>query len=60
MRGEISQFPRGENGFGLDSIFVPEGYTKTWGEMTEEEQNQTSVRKLALKKLQEYLRVSSV
>jgi len=54
MLGQISKTPRGDNGFGLDSIFIPDGWTKTWGEM-EEEQIESSVRRLALAKLQKYL-----
>src|SRR3989344_3516868 len=32
-RGTITPAPRGERGFGWDPVFVPEGGTKTWGEM---------------------------
>lgn len=55
MHGAISEKPRGENGFGTDSIFIPDGYSKTWGEMGGDEQIKTSVRRIALKKLCEYL-----
>ena len=55
MNGEIAHFPRGENGFGWDSIFIPKGHTKTWGEMDDKEQRQTSMRRIALQKLQQYL-----
>lgn len=55
IEGKIASRPRGESGFGTDSIFIPKGHTKTWGEMTEAEQIETSVRRLALKKLQKYL-----
>jgi non-canonical purine NTP pyrophosphatase (RdgB/HAM1 family) len=58
MPGVISEKPRGENGFGADSVFVPNGYSKTWGEMNDEEQIETSVRKIALKKLKEYLELA--
>lgn len=60
ITGEITKEPRGENGFGLDSIFIPDGYTKTWGQMNDEEQNETSVRKLALKKLHAYLQENKI
>lgn len=46
--------PRGE-GFGWDPIFQPEGYTKTFGELTPEEKNSFSMRKIAAEKLKEYL-----
>lgn len=40
--------PRGENGFGFDSVFVPEGSTKTYGEMSVEEKNSVSHRAKAI------------
>lgn len=43
--------PRGKNGFGWDSVFQPEGYSKTFGEMYREEKNKISHRFLALQKL---------
>jgi non-canonical purine NTP pyrophosphatase (RdgB/HAM1 family) len=46
--------PRG-TGFGWDPIFQPEGYNKTFGELTAEEKNSFSMRKLAIEKLKEYL-----
>ena len=46
--------PRGE-GFGWDPIFQLEGYDKTFGEMSAEEKNKISMRKIALEKLREYL-----
>lgn len=47
--------PRGENGFGFDSCFVPDGHTRTQAEMTPEEKNQISYRYLAAKALTEAL-----
>lgn len=46
---------RGE-GFGWDPIFQPEGYSKTFGELTTEEKNSFSMRKVALEKLEEVLK----
>ncbi|MEK6948326.1 MAG: non-canonical purine NTP pyrophosphatase [Nanoarchaeota archaeon] len=46
--------PRGDNGFGWDKIFVPEGYYKTFAEMSHEEKNSISMRKIAFEKLKEY------
>ncbi|HEX9722192.1 MAG TPA: non-canonical purine NTP pyrophosphatase [Candidatus Paceibacterota bacterium] len=54
-RGTITKEPKGERGFGWDPIFTPDGYTKTWSEMTEEEQKETSMRRVALKQLEAYL-----
>jgi len=50
--GSISETPRGERGFGWDPIFIPKGHNKTWGEMTPDEQKETSMRRIALKKLE--------
>ncbi|MEI6533637.1 MAG: non-canonical purine NTP pyrophosphatase [Candidatus Roizmanbacteria bacterium] len=55
INGSIAHSPKGLNGFGWDAIFIPTGYQKTRGEMNPEEQNNTSMRKIALKKLQLYL-----
>ena len=42
--GYISTEARGTNGFGWDEIFMPEGESKTYAEMTLEEKNRTSMR----------------
>lgn len=53
--GCIAEGPRGEMGFGWDPIFIPNGYDKTWAEMTDDEKHTTSMRKIALEKLSEFL-----
>ncbi len=55
-KGSIADAPRGEMGFGWDPIFIPDGYTKTWAEMTDDEKHATSMRKIALKKMTKFLR----
>ena len=47
--------PRGE-GFGWDPIFQPEGYEKTFGELSSEEKNSFSMRRIAVEKLREFLK----
>lgn len=47
--------PRGEDTFGWNLIFQPEGYNKTFAEMTREERNKISMRRIAAEKLKEYL-----
>jgi non-canonical purine NTP pyrophosphatase (RdgB/HAM1 family) len=54
--GSIAISPRGERGFGWDPSFIPEGHSKTWGEMDAEEQKETSMRRIALKKLEAHLK----
>ena len=56
INGTVADLPKGERGFGWDPIFIPEGKTKTWGEMEAEEQKEASMRRVALKKLEEYLK----
>ena len=54
--GSIAKKPQGELRFGWDPIFIPKGYTETWAEMSADEKHQTSMRKIALKKLKKYLK----
>ena len=51
--GKISLEERGDNGFGYDSIFIPDGFDKTFAEMSHEEKNQISHRSRALKNLRD-------
>ena len=46
---------KGEQGFGWDPIFKPNGFNKTFAEMSTEEKNQISMRRIALNKLKKYL-----
>lgn len=54
--GIIANTPRGDSGFPSDTIFIPRGQDKTWAEMNPEEQSATSIRRMALKKLEADLR----
>ena len=54
-RGTISEAERGKGGFGYDPIFVPEGDTRTFGEMTVAEKNKVSHRARAVDALLGYL-----
>lgn len=47
--------PSGEDGFGWDSIFIPEGYTKTFAELSPEEKEAISMRTIALQKFEKYI-----
>jgi XTP/dITP diphosphohydrolase len=60
IKGEILSERRGNQGFGYDSVFVPEGKSKTFAEMTMEEKNKLSHRAIAIKKLSKFLNASNV
>ena len=55
MNGSLTYPPRGRNGFGYDPIFVPEGGSQTYGELTQTEKNQTNHRARAFDKFKAYL-----
>lgn len=55
VRGKIARQPRGSAGFGYDPIFIPEGYTETFGQLGTEVKNQLSHRARAFQKLQAHL-----
>ena len=42
---------RGENGFGYDPVFVPQGLAKTSAELSDQEKDQISHRGIALRKI---------
>lgn len=51
VEGTITTEERGESGFGYDSMFVPKGETRSFGEMTADEKAAISHRKRALEAL---------
>ena len=54
-RGTIAEAERGKGGFGYDPIFVPEGDTRTFAEMSVPEKNKVSHRARAVDALLAYL-----
>lgn len=56
VKGKITHHHRGDEGFGYDPIFIPEGYSKTFAEMSQDEKNRISHRGLAIQKLVKYLK----
>ena len=53
--GSIIWPPRGNLGFGYDPIFIPKGYNKTFGELSNKTKNNISHRVIAFKKLLNFL-----
>ena len=56
VKGEITEEKRGDSGFGYDPIFIPEGFSKSFAQMTNEEKNSISHRFRATEKLNDYLK----
>jgi non-canonical purine NTP pyrophosphatase (RdgB/HAM1 family) len=54
INGKIVE-PRGTNGFAWDTIFEVGGTGKTFAEMTAEEKNAISMRRIAFEKLRKFL-----
>ena len=55
INGEITQHKIGNKGFGYDSIFRPNNFVKTFGEMSFLEKNKISHRAIAINKLKKFL-----
>jgi XTP/dITP diphosphohydrolase len=53
--GYLLEEPRGNDGFGYDPIFVPDGYDQTFGELPLEIKNQISHRGKALRAMAAFL-----
>lgn len=56
--GVVSDSIRGDNGFGWDKVFIPNGYDQTFAEMPSKLKNSISHRGMALKKLRDFLKVN--
>ncbi len=54
INGTITKEKHGSSGFGYDPVFQPEGYDKTFAEMSLEEKNKISHRGLAMIKMLNY------
>lgn len=55
VEGRIIEHETGNEGFGYDPLFMPEGSDRTFAEMTTEGKNAVSHRARAVRKLAEYL-----
>jgi XTP/dITP diphosphohydrolase len=56
INGKVILEERGDSGFGYDSMFIPQGYIETFGELQSEIKNSLSHRGRALAKALEFLR----
>jgi len=56
VEGKVIPEERGSEGFGYDCMFIPQGYTETFGELQAEIKNSLSHRGRALAKVLEFLR----
>ena len=56
INGTIITEKKGANGFGYDPIFVPNGYSKTFAELSSQEKSSISHRAIAVQKMMEVLR----
>lgn len=56
VNGSIINEKKGDNGFGYDPIFVPDGFDKTFAQMTFEEKNQISHRAKAVMQMIDFLK----
>ena len=55
VNGYISNKKLGKNGFGYDSIFIPDGYNKTFGQMKFSQKKKIDHRFAAFKKIKKFL-----
>jgi XTP/dITP diphosphohydrolase len=53
--GTIATSPRGDNGFGYDPIFIPDGFVQTFGELDDTLKRAISHRALATELIIRYL-----
>jgi XTP/dITP diphosphohydrolase len=55
IMGKIIETKIGNEGFGYDPIFVPDGYTKTFAQLTLAEKSNLSHRAIAVKKMMTFI-----
>ena len=55
ISGTISKVIKGNNGFGYDPVFIPNGASKTFGEMSTKNKNKFSHRSIATNKFINFL-----
>lgn len=56
VTGKIADAPRGENGFGYDPVFIPDGYDRTFAELGDEIKDRISHRARAFEQTEAFIR----
>ncbi len=56
VKGTIAHAPAGDNGFGYDPVFIPEGYDKTFAQLGSEVKDRISHRARAFEQAIAYIR----
>lgn len=60
LGGHIAEIPAGENGYGWDQIFIPDGYTVTRAQLNEEAYQKTYLQIKPFAALKEFLNSTSI
>ncbi len=55
INGRIAEQPHGDQGFGWDSVFIPDGYDQTRAQLAGEAYDQTSPRRIVSEKVAAFL-----
>lgn len=58
IKGTIAYEPRGNQGFGYDPLFIPQGYRSTFAELSPQVKNTISHRAEAVKQLVQYFQLT--
>jgi XTP/dITP diphosphohydrolase len=56
INGVMLEEKRGEKGFGYDAIFMPDGYSESFAQMSSECKNKLSHRSMAARNMMEFIK----
>lgn len=57
--GTLAEKPAGDGGFGYDPIFIPEGYSQTFGQLPQDVKNKLSHRGEAVRKMVDWIKTNA-